>query len=180
MNFAAARRNMVDSQLRTNRVNDPAVLEAFSSVPREIFVPAERQALAYVDDDLPIAPGRFLMEPMVLARLVQLAEPEASDRALDVACATGYATAILSRLAGRVVGVEDQPALAHRARDNLVALGVANAVVCDGDPTLGWPQEAPYDVILIDGMVEIVPQALIDQLGEGGRMVYVQRRDGVG
>ena len=180
MNFAAARRNMVESQLRTNRVNDPAVLEAFEAVPRESFAPSARQALAYADDDLPIAPGRFLMEPMVLARLIQLAAPEGGDRALDVGCGTGYSSAILARLAGQVTALEGDAALARCARDALAALDVANAVVVEGEPDAGWAQGAPYDVILINGMIEVLPPRLLDQLGEGGRLVYVQRRDGVG
>jgi protein-L-isoaspartate(D-aspartate) O-methyltransferase len=180
MNFAAARHNMVESQLRTNRVNDPAVLEAFESVPREAFAPPHRQALAYLDDDLPIAPGRFLMEPMVLARLVQLAAPDAADAALDVGCGTGYSTAILSRLTGRVVGLESEHDLARRARAALIEMGAANAMIAEGEPAQGWAASGPYDVIVVNGMIEVVPPALVAQLGEGGRLVYVQRRDGVG
>jgi protein-L-isoaspartate(D-aspartate) O-methyltransferase len=180
MNFAAARHNMVESQLRTNKVNDIAVLDAFDSVPREMFAPAGREAVAYVDDDLPIAPGRFLMEPMVLARLVQLAGPKASDAALDVACGTGYSTAILSRLAGRVVGLEGDAGLARRARASLLDQGATNASIVEGDPPQGWREGAPYDAILVNGMIDVVPPALVEQLGEGGRLVYVQRRDGVG
>lgn len=180
MNFAAARHNMVESQLRTNKVTDEAVLEAFDSVPREAFVAGPLRAVAYVDEDLPIGFGRYLMEPMVLARLIQLAEVQPTDTVLDVACGTGYSTAILSRLAASVVGVESEAALVQQARDTLASLGVDNAQIFQGDLTQGCPQQGPYDVILVNGMVEVLPQSLLDQLAEGGRLVAVERRDGVG
>jgi protein-L-isoaspartate(D-aspartate) O-methyltransferase len=180
MNFAAARHNMVESQLRTNKVNDPAVLEAFDSVPREMFAPPERRSLAYVDEDLAIARGRYLMEPMVLARLVQLAVLRPSARALDVGCGSGYSSAILARVAASVVALESEPALARQARAALAELGLGNAHVVEGELPSGWPSGAPYDAILINGMIEVLPPALIEQLAEGGRLACVQRRDGVG
>lgn len=180
MNFAAARHNMVDSQLRTNKVTDEAVLDAFASIPREAFVPGPLRAVAYVDEDLPIAPGRHLMEPMVLARLIQLAEVQRTDTVLDLACGTGYSTAILSRLAASVVGVESDAQLARRARDTLAALAVDNALIFEGDPVKGCAPQGPYDVILVNGMVEVLPPALMEQLLEGGRFVAVERRDGLG
>jgi protein-L-isoaspartate(D-aspartate) O-methyltransferase len=180
MKYAAARRNMVESQLRTGKVSDAALLEVFASVPREKFAPAPRRAVAYVDDDLPVGSGRYLMEPMVLARLIQLAGPEPTESVLDVACGTGYSTAILAGLAGRVVGLECEPGLAQLARESLSSHGAANATVVECDLTAGWPTDAPYDVILINGMIEVLPSALSDQIAEGGRLVCVQRRDGVG
>jgi protein-L-isoaspartate(D-aspartate) O-methyltransferase len=116
----------------------------------------------------------------VLARLVQLAGPGPRDAALDVACGTGYSTAILARLAGRVTGLESERDLARRARAALLELGVANASIAEGEPRHGWSAGAPYDVILVNGMVDVLPPALVEQLREGGRLVYVQRRDGVG
>jgi protein-L-isoaspartate(D-aspartate) O-methyltransferase len=180
MNYAAARHNMVESQLRTNKVTDAALLEAFDTVPRELFVPEALRAVAYVDEDLPLGSGRHLIEPMVLARLIQLAEVQRTDTVLDLACATGYSTAILSRLAASVVGVEADAALARRARDTLTLLGIENAAIVDGDPQGGCPRQGPFDVIVINGMIEVLPAALGDQLLEGGRIVAVERRDGVG
>jgi protein-L-isoaspartate(D-aspartate) O-methyltransferase len=180
MNFAAARHNMVESQLRTNKVTDEAVLEAFDSIPREAFMPGPLRAVAYVDEDLPIGHGRYLMEPMVLARLIQLAQVQHTDTVLDLACGTGYSTAILSRLAASVVGVEDQAQLAQRARETLASLSIDNVLIFEGDPAKGCAQQGPYDVILVNGMVEVLPSALGEQLLDGGRLVAVERRDGVG
>jgi len=180
MNFAAARRNMVECQLRTNKVIDEAALDAFATVPREQFVTPGLRAVAYVDEDLPIGRQRFLMEPMVLARLVQLVEVQRTDIVLDLACGTGYSTAILSKLAASVVAVEGEADWVGRARELLAGLGVDNAVVHEGDPAQGWSQQAPYDAIVINGAIEILPPAVGQQLAEGGRMAYVQRRDGIG
>lgn len=180
MNFAAARRNMVESQLRTNKVTDAALLDAFDSVPRELFVPAALRSVAYVDEDLPIGAGRHLLEPMVLARLIQLADVQRTDTVLDLACGTGYSTAILSRLAASVVGVENDAAMAGRAREILASLGIENVAIFVGDPQLGCARQGPYDVIVINGMIEVLPEALSEQMLEGGRIVAVERRDGVG
>lgn len=180
MNFAAARYNMVESQLRTNRVTDEEVLAAFQSVPREQFVPTALRGIAYVDEDLEIAPGRWLMEPMVLARLVQAAEVRPEDVALVVGCGTGYSCAILARLASTVVAVESDHELATRAQQILNELSVDNVVFAEGRLTDGNPRQAPYDVILLDGGVEEVPESIKRQLAEGGRLVTVMRQGRVG
>ena len=171
--FAAARLNMVESQLRTNKVTNGAILDAFESTPRELFVPEARRGIAYVDDDIEIGPGRCLMEPMVLARLLQAARPDPSDVALHIACGTGYTTALLARLAATVVALESDADLAAFATDTLAALEVDNAVVVKGDLSEGYPAQAPYNVILIDGAVAEVPEAISRQLAEGGRLVAV-------
>lgn len=181
MDFAAARRNMVESQLRTNRVTEPLLLAAMSEIPRERFVPEGRTALAYVDEDLPIGSGRYLMEPMVLGRLLQEARPDKDDAALCIGCGTGYSAAVLARLCGAVVALESDAGFAEKASAIFANLGIDNAVVVGGPLDEGWPKEAPYDVIIFDGAVASVPSTVLDQLGEGGRLVAVRRRgNGVG
>ncbi|RMD88773.1 MAG: protein-L-isoaspartate O-methyltransferase [Alphaproteobacteria bacterium] len=176
---AQSRRSMISGQILPNRVHDPRVLDAMESVPREHFVPKCLRGVAYVDEDLAVAPRRYLLEPMILARLLSEAEITPGDTVLDIACATGYSTAVLARLAETVVAVEEESELAAQASEKLAALGVDNAVVLEAPLTAGAPKEAPFDVILINGAVEVIPEALTDQLGEGGRLVCVRREDGV-
>ncbi len=180
MDYAIARQHMVDSQVRTNRVTDERLIEAIRSLPRERFVPERARARAYVDDDVEIAPGRYLMEPMVTARLIQAAEAKADDMALVVGAGTGYAAALLARLAHTVVALESEQALAQRASAVFGELAIDNAVVVEGALNAGCARHAPYNVIYLDGAVEQVPSALTSQLAEGGRMVGVLLDRGVG
>ena len=173
IDYAAARLNMVESQLRTNKVTDPAVIDAFLAVPRELFVPSALRGIAYVDEDIPLGEGRALMEPMVLGRLLQLASIRPGDKLLAVGCATGYAAALLARLSNSVVALECDKRLAAIARDLLTKLGAAAQVV-EGELAQGWPAGAPFDVILLDGAVAEVPHRLGEQLAEGGRLVGVR------
>lgn len=171
--YAAARFHMVEGQIRPNRVTDPRLVAALREIPREQFVPKPMRGIAYVDEDLAIGGGRYLMEPMVLARLLQEAEIGPEDVVLDIGCATGYSAAVMARLATTVVAVESDPELAARATETLAALGLDNAVVVQSALTEGYPAQAPYDVILIDGAVSEVPRHLLEQLTEGGRLVTV-------
>ena len=171
--FAAARLNMVESQIRTNKVTDPRIVGAFETVPREVFVGEAKRGIAYVDEDLEVAPGRFLMEPMVLARLLQAAAPKPGDMALDIGCATGYSTAVLAQLAETVVGLEGERALMDAANRTLNALDVDNAVVVEGTLTAGYQKQAPYDVIVFQGAVSAIPDNVKRQLADGGRLVAV-------
>jgi protein-L-isoaspartate(D-aspartate) O-methyltransferase len=171
--FAAARLNMVESQIRTNKVTDPQVIAAFESVPREIFVDEAKRGIAYIDEDLEVAAGRYLMEPMVLARLLQAAAPRPGDIALDIGCASGYSTAILAQLAETVVGVESDQALREEANGTLNALDVDNAVVVEAALDAGYQKQAPYDVIVFQGAVSAVPDVIKRQLTDGGRLVAV-------
>jgi protein-L-isoaspartate(D-aspartate) O-methyltransferase len=173
MSFAAARQHMIDSQIRTNKVIDERLLEALRAVPREAFVPDAVKVRAYIDDDLPLGNGRYLTEPMVVARLLQSADVKPTDMALVAAAGSGYATALLGRLANTVVAVEADHGLSERAIASLQQQSADNVVWQEGDPTAGFAKHAPYDVILIDGGVETVPAALLDQLAEGGRLVTV-------
>lgn len=171
--FAAARLNMVESQIRTNKVTDPRVVEAFEAVPRELFVDAGKRGFAYIDEDLEVAPGRYLLEPMVLARLLQAASPRAGGIALDIGCATGYSTAILARLVETVVGLECDRALMDAANRTLNALDVDNAVVVEGRLDAGYAKQAPYDAIVFQGAISEVPDGIKRQLADGGRLVAV-------
>jgi protein-L-isoaspartate(D-aspartate) O-methyltransferase len=180
--FAAARRMMVDGQVRTSDVTDLRIVAAMLELPRERFVPEGKADLAYLDFDIAVKeasagePARRLLKPMVLAKMVQAAEVEASDHVLDVGCATGYSSALLSRLARSVVALEEDEALARLARENLKAVGAANVTIVTGPLTEGWPAAAPYDVIFVNGATEIVPQELARRLKAGGRLVVVLGR----
>ena len=177
---AISRRSMVRSQVLTNKVTDERVAEALLAVPREAFVPRELRGVAYVDEDLPVAPGRFLSEPMVVARLLQAAAVKDSEGVLEIGCATGYVTALLARLAGGVVGLESDGELAARARLLLAQQGVSNAVIVEGVLAEGHAKQAPYDVIVLNGSVEQLPDTLLRQLADGGRLVGVERQGSVG
>jgi len=179
-NFAAQRQHMVQNQLLPNKVDDARIAAAMLEVPRERFVPEAVAGVAYLDDDLEIAAGRFLMEPMVLARLLQAANPQAAELALDVGCATGYSSAVLAQLVGTVVGLESDEALAAQATSVLADLAVDNAVVVEGALTEGKADQGPYNLILLGGAVGVVPPALTDQLDEGGRLICVIADNGIG
>lgn len=178
--FAAARRHMVASQLLPNQVTDARVIAAMGAVPRERFVPAAYRGVAYVDEDIAVAPGRYLMEPMVLAKLLQATEIQPTDVILDVGCATGYSAAVLARLGNTVVGLECMSDLARQATETLSALGIDNAAVVEGDLAKGLPGQGPFDAILFQGAVEVMPDAILGQLAPSGRLVAVVRERGVG
>jgi protein-L-isoaspartate(D-aspartate) O-methyltransferase len=173
IDFEAARRKMVENQIRTTDVTAHSVLQAFLSVPREMFVPEKAKLLAYTDAAIELVPGRFLMEASPLAKLLQLAGIGKSDTVLEIGAGTGYVTALLSALAGSVVGLEGDEALQAQADANLSALGCDNVAVVKGDLEAGCPAQAPYDLIFFNGSVEEVPSALVDQLRDGGRLVAV-------
>ena len=180
IDFAQARRAMVDGQVRVNDVTDPALIAAMLEVPRESFVPQARASLAYIDDDLcvreaaPSKPARYLMEPMVLARMIQALELTPQARVLDIGCATGYSAAVLGRVAGHVVALEEEPELAAIAKSSVTA---SNIEVVQGKAAAGWSAAMPYDAILLGGAVEEIPAALTAQLRDGGRLAAVIRSD---
>jgi protein-L-isoaspartate(D-aspartate) O-methyltransferase len=179
MDYAAARRNMVASQIRTTAVTDPLVVAALEAVPREKFVPAAQRPFAYVDEDLPVGKGRWVMEPAVLARLIQLADVEPADKALVVAAGTGYTAAVLAQIVAKVTAVDSDAGLIAQARSVCSEINANVRVVAD-DPRAGCAEDAPYDVIVIDGAVAEIPTALLAQLRDGGRLVAVVRAGAVG
>ncbi|OAF11982.1 protein-L-isoaspartate O-methyltransferase family protein [Bradyrhizobium neotropicale] len=174
--FSTARQKMVDGQVRTNDVTDRRILDAMLTVPREAFVPASRQALAYLDLDLDVSEGaakRYLIKPALTGKLLQAAEIGAADKVLVVGCASGYLAALVGKLAGEVTATECDSALATKAKDAIASLGLAN-VSCKAAPcTEGDPAAAPYDVIVLNGAAEVTPEGLLGQLKEGGRLVGV-------
>jgi len=170
---ALARRMMVDGQVRTADVTDHRLLGAMLTVPREKFVPAALAAQAYVDGDLSLGGGRALLKPMVLAKLIQAVQVTGQDHVLDVGCGTGYSSALLARLAGSVVALEQDATLARQAKDVLATLGEGRVTVVNSALADGWPAAAPYDLILLNGSTEIVPEALGRQLKPNGRLACV-------
>jgi protein-L-isoaspartate(D-aspartate) O-methyltransferase len=175
-NFEHMRRAMIASQLRTTGTTDPGVLAAMGEVPRERFVPADRVPLAYADALVPLKPGRDFNSPMALGRLLTEAAPRRGERALVVAAATGYAAAVLERMVGPVVALEEDEGLAAEARANLDGYEVE---LVEGPLPAGWPAGAPYDLILIDGAVVHVPDSLVGQLADGGRLASGLLENGV-
>jgi protein-L-isoaspartate(D-aspartate) O-methyltransferase len=177
-NFAIARKNMVECQIRPNNVRDERLIDAMMTLPRERFVPKHMQGFAYIDEDIDLGNGRFLQEPMVLARLIEAANLKSSDVVLDIGCGLGYSTALMARLASTVVGVEEDTHLAEQAEALLKSLDITNAVIFHGELTKGYKQQAPYDVILINGSLTEVPPKIFEQLIDGGRLITVIAEDG--
>ena len=177
--FAAARQHMVSSQIRTNKVTDPGLLNALAEIPREQFLARQLREIAYIDEDLAIGGGRYLMEPMVLARMMQALELDSGDLVLDVGCASGYSSAVLARLATAVVALECDASLARDATANFAEIGVDNVVVVEDELSHGHAEQAPYQAIFLNGAVPEMPEELIRQLAEGGRMCAVID-DGIG
>lgn len=173
MDFAAARRNMIDGQILPNRVSDSLVIDAFENVPREQFVGDASRSVAYAEQSISVGADRFVLEPSVLARILQAAAIADTDKVLLVAGSTGYTAAVVASLAASVVLVDSDAELLAKAKVNLAALGLAKVSLVHGDLAVGSPAQGPYDVILIDGAVEHVPQSLLAQLSEGGRLVAV-------
>ncbi|MDX2028966.1 MAG: protein-L-isoaspartate O-methyltransferase [Alphaproteobacteria bacterium] len=176
--FTAARFHMVEGQIRPNKVTDERILEALGRLPREIFVPSPMAGIAYSDEDLQIAPNRYLMEPMVLARLLQEAAIKPGHRVLDIGPTTGYSSAALAALAQEVVAVECDPVLMQKAVFNLETLKITNVEAQLGPLQEGWSHNGPYDIILINGSIDRLPDALAAQLAEGGRLMVVMRHYG--
>jgi len=181
MNYAACRHSMVENQIRTNRVTDTLVIEAMDQVPREEFVPADLKGVAYLDEDIPLGGGRYLMEPLVIARLLQAAEINPGDVVLDLGCGTGYVSAVMAHVASVVVALESDPDLATKANSALTNQGLNTVAVIEGPLRDGHVRQAPYDVIFFGGAVANIPDAVAEQLAEGGRMVAVVASDqGIG
>jgi len=171
--FSKARQNMVDCQLRTNKVVDEALVARFETVPREWFVGESVRSVAYVDEDVSIENGRYLVAPMVLARMLQELTINRSEVVLDVGCGTGYSSAILSGLADTVVALEENHELATRANELLTELAADNAIVVEAPLAEGYATQGPYDIILVGGSIAGVPSALTDQLIDGGRLAAI-------
>jgi protein-L-isoaspartate(D-aspartate) O-methyltransferase len=179
--FGAARAHMIESQLQPNKVIDARVLGAFAGIRRELFVPEHLRVVAYIDEDLPLGGGRYLMEPMVVARLLQAAMIERTDTVLIIGAGTGYEAALAAMLARSVVALEEHPELARRARAALVDHSIASVSVVEGPLPQGYRPRAPYDVVLLCGAIVELPSEIDSQLAEGGRLLaIVKSASGIG
>jgi protein-L-isoaspartate(D-aspartate) O-methyltransferase len=177
---ALQRKNMVESQVRPSDVTDRRITAAMQEIARESFVPANAGTLAYMDEALPLGGGRAMMAPRTLARLLQLANVEASDTVLVVGALTGYSAAVLAGMAARVVALESDAGLAKAATENLAKLKASNVEVVSADLAAGYAAKAPYGVILLEGAIDDVPEALIAQLAQNGRLVAIEARGALG
>lgn len=169
--FDSARKNMVERQLKGRDITDSRVLKVMAEVPRENFVPAYLMPLAYRDHPLPIGEGQTISQPYIVALMTQVLDIKPGDRVLEVGTGSGYQAAVLSRLAKEVYTIEIKEGLAKEARKRLKELGYGNIHVKAGDGYYGWPDEAPFDAIMITAAADSVPPLLLEQLADGGRMV---------
>ncbi len=176
--FKKARKNMIEGQLRPNKIIDEHLISAMMAVPRENFVPITLQGVAYVDEDLPVGKGQHLMEPIVFARLLQAAAIKQDDVVLDIACGRGYSTAILSHLAATVIGIEQEADFAKQADTILEEMDICNVATIHGNIRDGYKEQAPFNVILINGAIPHVPGHIIDQLADGGRLITIISENG--
>ncbi len=174
-NYAAARLNMVESQVRPSDVTDARIMRAMGRLPREKFVPLAWRNVAYMDESIPLADrgASSLMEPRAFAKLVQLASVTKNDLVLDIGCGLGYSSAVLAQLAGSVVALEADGDLVNNANEILASLEIGNVAVVEGELSGGVGKEGPYDIIFLNGSIEIVPDALFGQLNDNGRLVAV-------
>ncbi|MCT8330371.1 protein-L-isoaspartate O-methyltransferase family protein [Albidovulum sediminis] len=168
--FAARRTMMVDNQVRPNDVTKFPIIEAMLAIPREVFVPGAKREAAYVGENLDLGGGRVMLEPRTLAKMLDALDIGPGDLVLDIGCGLGYSSAVMSRMAEAVVAVEEDAGLAGQAEALLAAEGCDNAAVIEAPLSAGSAKHGPYDVIAIQGAAETVPQALLDQLKEGGRI----------
>jgi len=178
--FVAARQAMVDCQVRPSDVTQYAIIEAMMWAPRELFVTKAWRDVAYAGAEVEMAPGRMMLEPRTFAKMLETAAIGSDDLVLDLAPGTGISTAVIARMAEAVIAIEFDPELAERAQSLLANLEVDNAVVSLGDPAAGDATHGPFDVIFINGAIEIVPEVLVNQLKQGGRLVALFRQGGVG
>ncbi len=178
--FTERRQTMIESQLRTNKVIDVALLHAFETVPKEEFIAPELRGLAYVDEDLMIGHGRFILEPMVFAKLIQALDLNSDDSILDIAAGCGYSTSILACLGQSVVGIEANQELAGTAQKNMQHHSIDNAVILHGEHTEGFEAEGPYDAIVIEGALAQVPEKILHQLSTKGKLVTILRQHRAG
>ena len=178
MKFATLRKAMVNSQIRPNKVIDDQVIEAFSTVPRELFVNRQMQELAYIDEDIHLSGGRFIIEAMVMARMIQALKLTPSSNVMCIGAGTGYGAAILSSLAASVIAIETRAQMVEKAQQIVAGLDIGNVAFVKSRLQDGFPSEAPYHGIIIEGGIEYVPHVLFDQLSNGGHLVSVLRTRG--
>ena len=176
-NFEVARKAMIDSQIRPNKVIDERVVAAFAQTPREEFVPKALRDVAYVDEDLALSGGRYIIEAMVMGRLLQALEIKASHNVLLIGAGTGYTAALLSQLCASVIAIDNRSAAVDKTQELLAGMEIGNVAVLKGKLTEGYPSEGPYDVIIIEGGVETMPEELLGQLTPTGRLAAIWREN---
>jgi len=169
--FATRREEMIEDQIAARGLDDPGLLDAFRAVPRELFVSANYADQAYQDSPLPIEGGQTISQPYIVALTIHAAKIKPGDKVLEVGAGSGYAAAVIGQIAGTVIAIERLPQLAEPARERMERLGFSNVRIVEGDGTLGWPEEAPYDAIVAAASGSHVPQSWITQLKPGGRIV---------
>ncbi len=177
MDFAKSRQNMVESQLRTNKITNDKILLAMREISRENFVPSNLQNIAYIDNNIEIADGHFMMAPMDLARIMQSCQIKDDDNILIIGSSSGYSAAVASRLASSVFAIESNEKLANLSENILTEMAMDNVVIKNASLSDGWQKQAPFDVILFDGAVDSIPDNIIGQLAEGGRMVAIIKQN---
>ena len=177
MEFTLARKNMVNCQLRPNKIKDNNIINAFLNVPREMFVKKHNIKHAYLDDNLSLGNGRYLLNPVILGRLIQSLEIEKNETVLNIASGTGYGVVILSFLADTVLGIESEKNMIDKSSELLLKLNINNAAIIKGDIKDGFVKQAPYDSILIEGAVEEVPKEILNQLSNQGKLVAVESNE---
>ena len=176
LDYATARQNMIDGQVRPNGIIDQRLLAAMDTTPREHFVPQHLRSMAYVDEDIDLGQGRYLIEPVVTARMLQALALKPTDLVLEIGTGVGYTTALLAKLVNTVVTIDTSDELIDRAQTALEELALDNAVAMKSEMTAGYAQQAPYDAIIINGAVASLPTTICDQLGDNGRLVTVIRK----
>lgn len=170
-NYAAQRRAMVEDQLKRRGIRDPRVLDAMSTVPRHLFVPPVARPAAYADSALPIGQRQTISQPYVVAFMTEAARIEPGDKVLEIGTGSGYGAAVAAQIADKVYTIERHGELAEQARDRFRELGYDNIHVIEADGSQGWPEQAPYDAIIVTAAAPEVPQPLLDQLAVGGRLI---------
>lgn len=176
--FDAARKAMVESQIRANKVIDEQIIDAFSTIPRENFVPKSMRDIAYVDEDISLSSGRYVMEPMVMARLFQALELSSDSSVLVVGTGSAYGAAILSKIVSSVIAIDSRAAMVQKAEQNLAGLEIGNVAVIKAKLQDGYVEESPFDAIFIEGAIEVMPENLVSQLAPGGSIAAVWRPSG--
>jgi protein-L-isoaspartate(D-aspartate) O-methyltransferase len=171
--FKSARINMVKGQILPNDIKNQALIDVLTEIPRHIFIPDERRGVAYIDGSLLVGEGRYILPPMVFAKMVEALGIKGDESVLDIACGTGYSSAVLANLCKKVCAIESSADLASKAHQNLNSLGIANVIIISNLLAEGHKESAPYDVILINGAVREVPGSLFAQLSENGKIVAI-------
>lgn len=174
INYESARWNMVTNQLRPNKIQDERLLERILEVPREIFLPQDQRWKAYIDQYISLGNDRYLLQPIAVAQLLQLAKIRDIDRILLIGCGCGYMSAIAAGLAGQVYAIDDIDSFCVKAAEQMKVLGLQNVTILSANLQMGYVEAAPFDCIIVEGAIEVLPASLLEQLSDGGRMIYVE------